>query len=388
MSIATESTSQLQCNIGNRLTQIAERMPGATAVVMTDGKADGKYRYRQVTFAELEEDSNHIAAGLQAMGVKPGTRLALMVKPSIDFVSLTFALFKTGAVTILIDPGMGKDNLLLCLEEVQPQGFVAIPIAHVARILHRSRFPAAEFNVTVGRRWLWGGPTLKQLRATDPSKYRPIETSADDEAAIIFTTGSTGPPKGVLFQHGTFAAQVDQIRERYDIQPGGIDLAGFPLFGLFNAAMGTTTVIPDMDASRPASVDPNAIVSAVRDWDINQSFASPAVWNSVGRYCEENDIRLTSLRRVLSAGAPVPNHVLARMKRVIADDGDIFTPYGATESLPVASISASEVLGETGHATASGSGTCVGRRFSAVDWKVIKIVDGPIERLDQVEPLP
>jgi acyl-CoA synthetase (AMP-forming)/AMP-acid ligase II len=149
-----------------------------------------------------------------------------------------------------------------------------------------------------------------------------------------------------------------------------------------------TTVIPDMDASRPASVDPQAIVSAVEDWKITQSFASPSVWNVVGRYCEENDLRLPTLKRVLSAGAPVPNHVLARLKRVIHDEGDIFTPYGATESLPIASISASEVLNDTGHATASGSGTCVGRRYSAVDWKVIRIVDGPIETLDQVEEIP
>ena len=77
-------------------------------------------------------------------------------------------------------------------------------------------------------------------------------TSPDDPAAIIFTTGSTGPPKGVLFSHRNFDAQVDQIREFYDIRPGEIDVPCFPMFGLFNSAMGVTTVIPDMDPSRPA----------------------------------------------------------------------------------------------------------------------------------------
>ena len=367
---------------------MAKLTPDATAVVMPVGKSGNRYDYRTMTFAELDEDSSRLAAGLVSYGLRPGNRIVLMVRPSIDFVSLTFALFKAGAVTILIDPGMGKKNLVDCLAAVDPEGFVAIPLAHVARLVHRRRFPNAKLNVTVGRRWFWRGPTIRDLRKTSLGSYRPVATSADDPAAIIFTSGSTGPPKGVLYQHRNFDNQVEQIRDRYGIEPGGVDLAGFPLFGLFNAAMGMTTVIPDMDASRPAAVDPAAIVSAIKDWKATQSFASPAVWNVVGRYCEKNDIVLPTLKRVLSAGAPVPPDVLAQMKRAIADDGEIYTPYGATESLPVASISATEVLSDTAELTAEGAGTCVGKKFSGIEWRVIKVVDGPIESIDDTEPLP
>jgi acyl-CoA synthetase (AMP-forming)/AMP-acid ligase II len=107
----------------------------------------------------------------------------------------------------------------------------------------------------------------------------------------------------------------------------------------------------------------------------------------VGQYCQRHNIRLPTLRRVLSAGAPVPPHVLARMKGSIAGDGDVHTPYGATEALPVASIAASEVLSETRHAWARGRGTCVGTRFSGIAWKVIAIVDGPLSRLSDVTEL-
>ena len=384
----SKRTVRSRINIANRLTQMAARIPNRPAVVMPAGKRRGKYRYRSITFAELEDDSNRLAAGLVAYGMRPGARMVLMVRPSIDFVSLVFALFKAGGTTVLIDPGMGREHLLQCLEDVNPDGFVAVPAAQALRMYYRRRFPQATLNVTVGRRWFWSGPTAKLLRQTVVGNFRRVATAADDPAAIIFTTGSTGPPKGVLYEHGNFDAQVEEIRNRYDIQPGGVDLAGFPLFGLFNSAMGMTTIIPDMDASRPASVDPGNIVEHIRDWNVTQSFASPAVWNVVGRHCVENDIQLPTLRLVLSAGAPVPAAVLERMKRVISPDGEIYTPYGATESLPIASISASEVLEETASQTASGAGTCVGRKFNGAKWRVIKPTEGPIEEIAEAEKMP
>ncbi len=204
----------------------------------------------------------------------------------------------------------------------------------------------------------------------------------------IFTTGSTGPPKGVLFTHGNFDAQVEEIRDFYGIEPGEVDLPAFPMFGLFNCAMGVTAVIPDMDPSRPATADPRKLVEAIDDWRVTQMFASPAVLNRLGPYCEERGVRLATIRRVLSAGAPISARVLARMKRCIHPEGDVHTPYGATESLPVASIGATEVLGETAAETARGAGVCVGRRFPRIDWKVISIVEGPIESLDAVDELP
>lgn len=399
--------SQQDGNVARRLTEMAARMPGATAVVEPLGYGPGGRRYRQVTFRELDQDSDRIAAGIRELGAKPGTRLALLVRPGIDFVALAFGLLKSGAVSILIDPGMGRKNLIRCLAEAEPEGFVAIPMVQAVRTFVKSRFPKAKLNVTVGRRWFWGGPTLAHFRNQPWPGTTIAPTSRNDPAAIIFTTGSTGPPKGVLYQHGNFDAQVEQIRDRYGIQPGEIDLPGFPLFGLFNCAMGVTAVIPDMDPSRPAKVNPRNILEAASDWQVTQTFGSPAIWNRVGRYCEEQGGRLPSVRRVLSAGAPVPADVLDRMRRCVSPDGELHTPYGATEALPVASISASEVLGGPGaqllmesdydlqpasfvgtaNRTRHGAGVCVGTRFSAIEWKVIRITDGPIASIAEVEEL-
>jgi olefin beta-lactone synthetase len=376
-------------NIAARLVATAGRMPDRVAVAAPcKSPWHGRHRYDRLTFRQLDEDSDRLARGLRQLGVTPGTRLALLVPPSIDFISLVFALFKSGAVAILIDPGMGRRNLLRCLEEVEPEGFVAISPVHAVRSILPRRFPKARFNVTVGRRWFWGGPTIDQFRRAPWQGGELVPTRADDPAAIIFTTGSTGPPKGVLYRHGNFDRQVDEIRDFYQIEPGEVDLPGFPLFGLFNCAMGVTTVVPDMDPSRPARVNPAKIVRAVHDWNVTQAFGSPAIWNRVGQYCQEHGVRLPTLRRILSAGAPVPPPVLARMKAWMHPDGEIHTPYGATEALPVASIGAGEVLSETVFRTQQGAGVCVGRKFPGITWRVIRIVDGPISTLAETDTLP
>lgn len=375
-------------NVACRLAEFAKTQPEKIAVAEPLGYRGGKRQYRTITFRELDADSDRIAAGLKEMGVEKGARLALLVTPGIDFVSCVFALLKSGATMILIDPGMGKGNLFQCLEDADPDGFVAISKVQAVWRFMRLRFPNAEYSLTVGRRWFWGGPTLKSLRSKPWPGSCIAEVTDDDPAAIIFTTGSTGAPKGVLYQHRTFNTQVDEISRQYGIQPGQTDLPGFPMFGLFNCAMGSTAVIPDMDASHPAAVNPKNILEACRDWNVTQSFASPAVWKSVGRWCHENGEKLENVRMILSAGAPVQENVLRSIREIISPDGEIHTPYGATEALPVATVSSTEILNETAAQTRKGAGVCVGRKFPSIQWKVIRITDEPIPMLDGVEELP
>ena len=362
-------------NIAAHLPLMADRRPDQPAVIHPHIGA-------HLTFRQLNEECDRYAWGLSRLGVGHGTRTLLMVKPGGDFFSLTFALFKLGAVPVLIDPGMGKANLLGCIEEAEPEAFIAVPVAHAARVFFPRAFRSVKMAVTVGRRWFWGGPTLARIREAIWREFPCAPTRANDTAAILFTSGSTGTPKGVVYEHGMFAAQVRELRDFYGIQEGEVDLAAFPLFALFSTAMGVTVVIPDLDPTRPSQVDPATFVATTQQYSVSQSFGSPAIWDRVGRYCVERNLTLPSLRRVLMAGASVSPPVLERVSHILSDSADVHTPYGATEALPVSSITAREVLRETAVLTRAGKGTCVGRVLPGISLQVIRITDEAIPAWD------
>ena len=311
-----------------------------------------------------------------------------MIPPGIDFVAWVFGVLRSQAVAILIDPGMGRKNMIRCLAEAKPDGMAGILPAQIARTVFRNRFPNCKLNFLVGRGRWFGAKSTRQFfeAAMKPCDFRT--GSPENPAAIIFTTGSTGPPKGVLYRHRNFIQQTIQIRDYFGIRPGGADVSGFPLFALFNTGMGMTTVFPRMDATRPASVDPLDIADAVEHFSANQSFGSPALWNTVTSFAKKNKLKLPSLKRVLTAGAAVPVHVLESVRNIISEEGEVHTPYGATESLPVACIESREVLNETAAKTNTGAGTCVGRRWPQIRWRVIEISDEPIEDIGLSKELP
>lgn len=345
-------------------------MPDALAVVAGASR---------LSFRELDALSDAYAAGLRAHGIGPGERTLLMVKAGIDLIAVTYALFKAGAVPVLIDPGMGRKAFLKCVEDLAPTSFVGIPLAHAFRVLMPSSFGSVKRHVTVGTRLFWGGPTLKGLATSGGPQLADV--TPDTEAAVLFTSGSTGPAKGVVYTHGMFDAQVVALREAYGFRPGEVDCAAFPLFSLFDNALGMTSVIPELDPSRPGSCDPAKVVAALRDEKCTTAFGSPAIWKRVAPWCIEQGVKLPLVERVIIAGASVPPSLVQELRAVIG--GDVHTPYGATEALPVATISGGEILGETAARTLAGAGTCVGR--PVVELCVVPITDEPI---DTVEPLP
>ncbi len=353
-------------NIASHLARRAADSPSAPAVMVA-----GTTGMRTWSFAELHLLSGRYAAGLAAAGVERGTRVLVMVTPGIDFVAVVFALFLIGAVPVLIDPGMGVRALLLCVAQVAPAVLIGVPRALIARHIFRRAFRSVQLTIGVGRGV--GAITLERL-ARDGHSAPPCATLPDDLAAILFTSGSTGPAKGVMYSHAMLAAQVRALDDMFDFRPGDTQVATFPLFALFCPALGMSCVIPDMDASHPGRVDPARIVEAVQQGQATSAFGSPALWARVVPYCEEGRITLPGLRQVLIAGAPVPAGLIERL-RVLLPQGEVYTPYGATEALPVCCISGAELSRGRMAAARGGAGICVGRAVRRMDVRVIAATD-------------
>lgn len=374
-------------NIANALVEMAALRPDAIAlrVPVQSSRGSELPPYAEISYAELDQASSHSAAALALAGIGRGTKTALMVRPGRELFVLMFALFKLGAVPVLIDPGIDRRALRECLDEAAPEAFIGIPLAQVARIVLGWARRSLRIKITVGGRFRWGGVLLDALRARAAERFTTAATRGDELAAILFTSGSTGVPKGVEYLHRHFAAQVELLREGFALQPGHVNMPTFPPFALFDPALGSTSVIPDMDPTRPASADPRKLVATIERYGVDMLFGSPALLDTLSRHCEREGVVLASLRRVISAGAPVSPAILARLRGCLDAQAQVYTPYGATECLPLAIIESRELLQDTRAATESGAGTCVGRPLPANTVRIIAINDEPIAQWSEVQ---
>ena len=338
----------------------------------------GDIDYLSLSFAELDAEVSAWKVRLAVAGIARGDRTLLLVRQGLPLIASAFALFRLGAVPVVIDPGMGLKNFLACVARSRPTALVGIPFAQILSRLFRPSFRTVRTRVTAS-----GSLTARRSSGSEivNRKSEIVNSSPAELAAVLFTSGSTGAPKGVCYEHGMFAAQVRLIRETYAIEPGEIDLPLLPIFALFNPALGMTTIVPEIDPRRPAEVDPAKIVRAIRQENVTNSFGSPTLWRKIGDHCVAEKITLPSLRRVLCAGAPVPA-ALWKSSSAFLPRGQLHSPYGATEALPVASVSSREIDPTTTR------GACVGRPISGIDVRIIAVIDGPVAALADTRELP
>jgi olefin beta-lactone synthetase len=395
----SDSASTTQSpNIAARVTELARRQPSALAVLVPSLRARSsppprlhtrRVRQPQLTYRQLDKVSDEIALGLRALGIEPGARAVLMVPPGLDLFALVFAVLKAGVVPVLIDPGIGLRNLGRCCREAVPDVFIGIPRAILAaKVLGWGR-ETVRRTICVRRgfrRTMLPLFSLHEVRRLGQKRQEAAGAEvpsiglvqADEPAAILFTSGSTGPPKGAIYTHGILNAQVEIIRDMFAIEPGEVDLCTFPLFALFAPALGMSSIVPDMDPTRPARAHPDRIVGEIDEFRATNLFGSPALLRQLVRSDDAGLTKLPTLKRVVSAGAPVPAQTIERMAARLEPPAQVHTVYGATEALPVASIGSDEILGETRHATDRGLGVCVGRPVPGIEVRIIRISDDPI----------
>ena len=336
---------------------------GDTSVAFLNG-SDGA----SVSWADLHKRVEAIACGLVAVGLQPGDRVALAVPPGPDLVALVYGCWRAGVVTVLADKGLGLRGLGRALRSAGPAWIVGPPAAlGVARLL---RWAPGARAIQVGGPALpkLGGTTLAQLIETGASARDVQPPSPDLLAAVLFTSGATGPAKGVRYLHRQLEAQRDALARTYAITSADRLVAAFAPFALYGPALGIASAIPDVDVTQPGALTAPAFDEACRTLNATIAFASPAALANVVKTSTSTLPAVARLRLVLSAGAPVAASLLASVAK-LAPAAEIHTPYGMTEALPVADIGLDE-LGSS----APGRGVNVGHPVEGASVRIEPLV--------------
>jgi acyl-CoA synthetase (AMP-forming)/AMP-acid ligase II/pimeloyl-ACP methyl ester carboxylesterase len=355
------------------LQSAAAAAPWVSAVTkVTFPRWSDRPQYDAIDFAALSARINAYENGLASAGLRAAERVIMLVTPGADFLALSYAVMGRGAVPVFIDPGMGVDAVVACMREAQPTGFIGVPKAHLLRLKAAELFRSLRFCVVAGRVPLFGATRLRDLLKPAGGPPMPIPRQADDPALVAFTSGGTGRPKGVIFTNRMLTEQLAVFRGQFGFRGGEQDLPLLPVFSLFTAALGVGSIFPPLDPSRPLSLVPKQIIRVMRDLGNQTSFGSPTLWTKLAEYCRQTGESLPQLRRVFMAGAPVSQATLDLVKAA-CPQAESFTPYGATEALPVTVAAAAELRQHPPLLAVSGEqGTPVGRAIDGVTLRVVQ----------------
>ncbi len=332
-----------------------------TAVVELSGED-----HPSISFADLNRRVLDLAAGLSLDGVRPGDRVAVLIPPGIDLMVAVYACWRAGASIVIADAGLGLRRMADALRSAGPDHVIGIPRALLA--VRALRVPGRRIEdlaavESVGREERERRPASGGRGGSSPHTDT-TDPVVDHEAAVLFTSGATGAPKGVVYRHSQLLAQLAAVRRVMDLGEGDRLVAAFAPFALYGPALGVPAAVPEMDVTKPATLTATRLAEAVAAIGATVVFASPAALRNVVATADGLDAggsaALGGVRRLLSAGAPVPAALLRRVQELIPQ-AELHTPYGMTECLPVTDIDLAAI-----EAAGSGNGVCVGRPIAGV----------------------
>jgi acyl-CoA synthetase (AMP-forming)/AMP-acid ligase II len=358
-------------NITEYLYEVAEAHPDKAAFL---------HPFR-LCFKDLIREIDRYAEGFRSKGIGAGTRTIVLITPGLELFAVSIALFRIGAIPVMIDPGMGRSRMVKALAQSEAEAFVGIPRSFILRYLYPRSFRHIATWISTGRGWPQRAYSLRKMPCpTAHSKAAPVEK--DEEAALFFTSGSTGPPKGVIYTRGMLEAQLHILRTTFGYSPHEIDLCTFPLVGFLLICMGISLVLADMDMAKPAKLDPRRIIKNIKDYHCTHMFCSPMVLKRLAAYGLTEDVSLGSLRWIMTAGAPVLPSAIRDFKSLLGEDAEIHTPYGATEALPLATRGDKELLELYSDTDIPETGICLGYPLEGLELKILAISDSPVPEFE------
>ena len=332
------------------------------------------------TFGTFWKEVERIGHGFQGLGINKGTRTIVLIKPGIHLFAVTYALLRIGAIPVMVDPGMGVRKMVKTLSKAEAAAFVGIPRSIILRFLFRGALGTIRTWVSSGKRW---GLTIHSLHQF-PSRSQelvPCQRDPDELAAIFFTSGSTGAPKGVMYSSRMLEAQIMILKNRFGYTPDEVDLCTFPLVALLVLTQGIPVVLADMDMVHPSRLNPDKLIENIRKFACSHMFCSPMVIRKLNDHGTLSPRDLSSLRKVMVAGAPLTPDQLRKFQERLSPHTEVHTPYGATEALPVTDITGKELLEIYDSSEPHMEGICVGHPIKDLEVSIIKISDAPLDNV-------
>lgn len=363
------------------LRKVADEPDNAAVILPVYGGE--RTSYVSTSFKAMAALVSQYQRGFHGLGLEKGDRVLVLVTPGVDFLAMIYAVMARGATPVLVDPGVGKEKLIACIEDAKPDAFLGSPAAFALRFLRRDLFRNMKFLLAAVDLPVPFARSLRYMKRFSTAPMEPI--SSDGISLIAFTSGATGTPKGVIFSNEMIEAQLRMFHEVFGLESGRKNLSLLPAFSIFNLAAGLGSVFAPLDQTKPISLDPAAIADIITDLGVDYSFASPTLWRKISDFCVRTGKDFPSLKKVLMAGAPVPRELLDNVQSLLPH-GEACTPYGSTEALPVTLATGGDLAPLAAIKAIGGEqGTPVGAPIPGVEVKVIKLDDRAIESLSDAQ---
>ncbi|MFJ2605323.1 long-chain fatty acid--CoA ligase [Streptomyces sp. NPDC087425] len=299
------------------------------------------YEGREFSAAQLSSEAGELAAGLAERGLRRGDRIAYLGLNSVTFFQALFAAAHLGAVFVPVNFRLAADEIRHVLTDsgahtlVVEEGHRALVEAVLDDVPARVRVlvdtdPACPVPGTAGAPWT----PLSRLLGTGGTGRDPVPLHDDDLGALMYTSGTTGRPKGVMLTHGNLWWNAVNVDSLVDTRRDDVNLALAPLFHIGGLnALTLRTLLRGGTVVLGRSFDPAHCLADLVRHRVTTLFAVPAMYAALARVPGFRDADLSALRAPIVAGAPVPPHLI---REYAAHGIPLQQAWGLTETAPFA----------------------------------------------------